>query len=153
MRLFLNLSPSASELLNTLAASSDLPASHIALSFLEQKLIACAVSPSLPPDALEMVQYLQDKAGIERAERMGKVAKRRITILYRIEKIFDFYRSLHVTLAEMTEALGSYVLEAAVLEREAEAQALVTTLLKTYEKEVNARLKDEAKNDRRSGHG
>lgn len=133
MRLFLNLSPIASQTLSTISQVSDLTPGSIALNLIEKALIGVEVSPSLPPEALEEIRYLQTKQAIDRAERMGKVAKRRITILIRIEKIFAFYREMKVTPAEMTEVLASYVLEAVSLEREPEAQDLVNHLLTEYE--------------------
>jgi hypothetical protein len=133
MKLFLNLPPVSSQTLATIAGASDLDIRSLALTLLNRSLMEVEVSQTLPPEVLEEIRYLQAKQGIERAERMGKVAKRRITILIRIEKIFAFYESMNVTPAEMTEVLASYVLEAATLEREAEAQVLVTRLLDDYE--------------------
>ena len=133
MKLFLNLPPVSSQTLSLLSSIADLDIRSIALSLLDRALMKAEISQDLPPEVLEEIRYLQEKQGIERAERMGKVAKRRITILIRIERIFAFYEDMGVTPAEMTEVLASYVLEAAVLEREAEAQALVTRLLDEYE--------------------
>lgn len=139
MKLFLNLPPVTSQTLSMIAGASDLDVRSVAGSLLNRALMEVEVSQTLPPEVLEEIRYLQAKQGIERAERMGKVAKRRITILIRIEKIFAFYESMHVTPAEMTEVLASYVLEAATLEREAEAQALVTRLLNDYEAKCEAK--------------
>jgi hypothetical protein len=138
MKLFLNLPPVSSQTLSMIAGASDLDVRSVALSLLGRALMGVEVSPELPPEVLEEIRYLQAKQGIERAERMGKVAKRRITILIRIERIFKFYGEMNVTPAEMTEVLASYVLEAATLEREAEAQVLVTRLLAEYERKHEA---------------
>jgi hypothetical protein len=140
MKLFLNLPPMPSQTLATIAGALDLDVRSVALTLLNRELMRVELSKDdLPPEVLEEIRYLQEKQGIERAERMGKIEKRRITILIRIERIFLFYKDLKVTPAEMTRVLASYVLEAAVLEREAEAQDLVTRLLKDYEEKYEAK--------------
>jgi len=142
MRIWAELSPMASETIRILAEVNEASPSHVAKVLVERGLMSMASSmehPDLDPALKEELHRVLTWAEIRRAEFSGKLEKRRITLLKRIENIFRVYSELTfpsgrvgATHEEMTAVLGSYVLEAVALERLPEAQALVDSLLSTY---------------------